>query len=168
MPPTPSTYGTPKIGPKAIRVTNGVADFHFFSFLNASLISFPLPQLHKGLLSCSNDSGIDFLARYSQFGPCLHVRHLSARTGKSRFQAATSSPHSSTRSTSPTAINIFSIFARWPRLGGSTYASATRVLDARSKRRVGTKMMVSMFPSTLSPKTRDWYSCTPVALTRIA
>jgi hypothetical protein len=59
-PPTLSTYGTPKIGPMAIRVTNGIADSHFFSFINAALMSFPLPQLHKGSFSCSNDSGIDF------------------------------------------------------------------------------------------------------------
>ena len=136
-PPILSAYGTPKIEPMTIRVTNGAADAHSLSFMNAALTSFPLPQLHKGSFPCSSDSGIDFLARNSQFGPCFHVRHLSARAGMSRFQAATSSPHSSTSASSPMAApKVSSTSANRSRLRGSTYASATRVRDARSNRRV--------------------------------
>jgi len=66
------------------------------------------------------------------------------------------------------ATNVLSTFLKRSWLRGSTYASATRVWDARSKRSVGTKMTVSTFPLTFNPNTRDWRCCTPAAPTRMA
>jgi len=67
------------------------------------------------------------------------------------------------------AINVSSTCLNRFRLRGSTYASATRVCDARSNRRVGTKTKVSMFRLTfISPKIRARFCSIPAAPTRMA